>query len=129
MMVAIAAALAFQFPLSQLWTPSTYTIDQHVQAAKAAMALVPNGATVGTDLDLLAPLAARTDTYWLGNSGTNPATQYVVFDTQSTDYQPPPTNVLSWVETLNHGTRYRQIFESDGVYVFVRAGSVTSGTG
>ncbi len=120
MMVAIAAALAFQFPLSQLWTPSTYTIGQHVHAAQAAMALVPAGATVGTDLDLLAPLAARTDTYWLGNSSTNPATQYVVFDTQSTDYQPPPTNVLTFVESLNHGAGYRQIFESDGVYVFVR---------
>ena len=129
MMLAIAAALSFQFPLSQLWTPSTYTIDQHVHAAEAAMALVPNGATVSTDLDLLAPLAARTDTYWLGNSGTNPPTQYVVFDTQSTDYQPPPTNVLGFVETLNHGARYRQIFVDNGVYVFVRTSGTASGSG
>jgi uncharacterized membrane protein len=129
MMLAIAAALAFQFPLSQLWTPSTYTIDQHVHAAQTAMALVPNGATVSTDLDLLAPLAARTDTYWLGNSGTNPPTQYVVFDTQSTDYQPPPTNVLGFVETLNHGARYRQIFSDNGVYVFIRTSGTASGSG
>jgi uncharacterized membrane protein len=128
-MLAIAAALSFQFPLSQLWTPSTYTIDQHVHAAEAAMALVPNGATVSTDLDLLAPLASRTDTYWLGNSGTNPPTQYVVFDTQSTDYQPPPTNVLGFVESLNHGARYRQIFVDNGVYVFIRTSSTASGSG
>jgi len=121
MMLAIAAALAFQFPLSDLWTPATYTVDQHVAAARAAMARVPDGAQVATDLDLLAPLAARTDTYWLGNSGTNPATKYVVFDTASTDWQPPPTNVLAFVESLNHGVRYRQIYVNDGVYVFIRA--------
>jgi uncharacterized membrane protein len=122
-MLAIAVALAFQFPLSQLWTPQTYTTGPHVAAARAAMARVPDGASVATDLDLLAPLAARTDTYWLGNFGSNPATTYIVFDTASTDWQPPPTNVLSFVESLNHGVHYRQIFVDDGVYVFIRSGA------
>ena len=90
-MLGVAAALAFQFPLSQLWSPQTYSLGPHVAAARAAMARVPDGATVATDLDLLAPLAARTDTFWLGNFATNPATQYVVFDTASTDWQPPPS--------------------------------------
>jgi uncharacterized membrane protein len=120
-MLGIAAALAFQFPLSQLWTPQTYVIDQHVAAARTAMSKVPNGATVATDLDLLAPLATRTDTFWLGNFATNPATQYIVFDTQSTDWQPPPSNVLAFVESLNHGVRYRQVYVNDGVYVFIRS--------
>jgi uncharacterized membrane protein len=122
MMLAIAAALAFQFPLSSLWSPQTYSIDRHVAAARAALARVPNGARVATDLDLLAPLSARTDTFWLGNSG-NPATRYVVFDTASTDWQPPPRNVLGFVEGLNHGVRYRQIYVNDGVYVFIRVGA------
>jgi uncharacterized membrane protein len=122
-MLGIAAALAFQFPLSQLWTPQTYVIDQHVAAARTAMSKVPNGATVATDLDLLAPLAVRTDTFWLGNFATNPATKYIVFDTQSTDWQPPPSNVLAFVESLNHGVRYRQIYVNDGVYVFIRSGA------
>jgi uncharacterized membrane protein len=122
LMLGAAAALAFQFPLSQLWTPQTYTIGPHVAAARAAMAKVPNGATVATDLDLLAPLASRTDTFWLGNFSTNPATKYIVFDTASTDWQPPPSNVLKFVESLNRGVRYRQIYVNDGVYVFIRAG-------
>jgi uncharacterized membrane protein len=126
-MLAIAAALAFQFPLSSLWNPQTYTIGQHVTAARAAMAQVPDGAQVATDLDLLAPLAARTDAYWLGNSGTNPATKYVVFDKASTDWQPPPANVLTFVESLNHGVRYREIYANDGVYVFIRAGQAPAG--
>jgi uncharacterized membrane protein len=119
-MLALAAGLAFQFSLSSLWTPSTYTLGPHVAAENAAMALVPNGAKVATDLDLLAPLAARTDTYWLGNF-SDPVTTYVVFDTQSTDWQPPPTNVLAFVESLEHGKPFRQIYEQDGVYVFRRA--------
>jgi uncharacterized membrane protein len=124
LMLGIAAALAFQFPLSQLWTPQTYSIGPHVAAARAAMARVPDGATVATDLDLLAPLAARTDTFWLGNSG-NPATEYVVFDTASTDWAATgwsPAHVLSFVESLMRGVRYRQIYANNGVYVFIRSG-------
>jgi uncharacterized membrane protein len=120
-MLGVCAALAFQFPLSQLWTPGTFSVGPHQTAENAAMALVPNGASVATDLDLLAPLAARANTYWLGNASTNPPTQYVVFDTQSTDWQPPPSNVLAFVESLTHNTKYRQIFLSNGVYVFERA--------
>jgi len=123
LMLGIAAALAFQFPLSQLWTPQTYSLGPHVAAARAAMARVPDGATVATDLDLLAPLAARADTFWLGNGDNNPATQYVVFDTASTDWQPPPANVLAFVESLWHDkVRYQQVYVNDGVYVFIRSG-------
>jgi uncharacterized membrane protein len=129
-MVAICAALAFQFPLSQLWTPATYTLSPHVAAANRAVALVPDAATVSTDLDLLAPLAARTDTFWLGTSGADPATQYVVFDTQSTDCtaweavcaEASPAAVLRQVESLSHGAHYRQIFASNGVFVLRRVG-------
>jgi uncharacterized membrane protein len=122
-MLGVCAALSFQFPLSSLWTPATYSLGPHVAAANAAMALVPDGASVATDLDLLAPLAPRTNTYWLGNYPTNPATQYVVFDVQSSDWQPaPPTNVLAFVESLTHKTNYQQIYVNNGIYVFRRAG-------
>jgi hypothetical protein len=30
--------------------------------------------------------------------------------------------VLQFVERLNHGVRYRQVYVNDGVYVFIRAG-------
>ena len=120
-MLAICAALAIQFPLSGLWSPQTYQLGGQVAAARAAMARVPDGVTVATDLDLLAPLAARTDTFWLGNAG-NPATRYVVFDTHSTDWQPPPKNVLAFVDQRFPGASYRQIFADGGVYVFRRTG-------
>jgi hypothetical protein len=127
MMLAVCAALAFQFPLSNLWQPQTYHLGPHVLAARAAMALVPDGATVETDIDLLAPLAARTDAFWLGNSATwqgssgNPATKYIVFDRAGADVPPPSGGVLSYVESLNRGARYRLIYENDGVFVFIRS--------
>jgi len=116
MMVAIAVVLAFQFPLSTLWNASTYRISPHVQAAEAAMAHVPDGATVLTTLDLLAPLAARTDTFWIGNSG-NPQTQYIVFDG---GYSPAPANVPAFIASLYPPHTYTEIFAAGDVYVFRR---------
>jgi uncharacterized membrane protein len=119
MMVAIAVPLAFQFPLNQLWNAQTYRISPHVAAADAAMAQVPDGASVLTTLDLLAPLAARTDTYWLGNSG-NPQTQYIVFDGPDSGYSPAIKNVPAFIASLYPPHTYRQIYVSGGVYVFRR---------
>ena len=119
MMAIAAVALAFQFPLSNLWHASTYKLDAHVAAADAAMAVVPDGATVQTTLDLLAPLAARTDTFWIGNQG-NPATQYIVFDGANSDYSPPITNVPTFIAQLYPSDRYVKVFDRDNVYVFRR---------
>ncbi len=117
MMLAIAVPLAFQFPLSNLWNAQTYRISPNVAAAQAAMAKVPDGATVLTTLDLLAPLAARTDTFWIGNSG-NPQTQYIVFDGLDTDYSPPVSNVPAFIAGLYPPHTYTEIFHSGAVYVF-----------
>ena len=119
MMVAAACVFAFQFPLGNLWDGSTYQISLHVSAAKAAMARVPDGATVQTTLNLLAPLAARTDTFWIGNPG-NPATQYVVFDGLNSGYSPAPSDVPAFIRRLFPRDGYRQVFSAGDVYVFKR---------
>jgi uncharacterized membrane protein len=119
LMVVIAVVLAFEFPLSSLWQAQTYQISPHVAAAEAAMARVPDGATVLTTLDLLAPLAARTDTFWFGNRG-NPQTQYIVFDGLDSDYSPAIKNVPAFIASFYPPHTYAQIFSSDHVYVFQR---------
>ena len=119
MMAAVAVALAFQFPVSNLWHGSTYTISPQVAADDAAMAVVPDGATVQTTLNLLAPLAARTDTFWLGNAG-NPLTQYIVFDGKNSGYSPAPANVPAFIHQLYPTAGYQQIFTRSDVYVFRR---------
>jgi uncharacterized membrane protein len=119
MMAAIAVALAFQFPLSSLWQGATYKLNAHAAAADAAMAVVPDGVTVTTTLDLLAPLAARTDTFWIGNPG-NPVTQYIVFDGPDSGYSPSVINVPRFIAHLYPHDRYVQVFDRGNVYVFRR---------
>jgi uncharacterized membrane protein len=119
MMVAVAVALAFQFPLSNLWHGSTYQISPHVAADNAAMAQVPDGVTVVTTLNLLAPLAARTDTFWIGNPG-NPVTQYIVFDGLNSGYSPAPASVPAFIEQLYPKDDYQVTFADNDVYVFRR---------
>jgi uncharacterized membrane protein len=120
-MVVIAGWLAFRFPLDTLWKAQTYEITPHVSAEEAAMARVPDGVTVETTLTMLAPLAARDDTYWIGNT-PNPPPAYVVFDADNSGWNPPPSNVLAFVEQRHRGYAYQRIFVDDHVYVFRRAG-------
>jgi uncharacterized membrane protein len=120
MMAAITVALAFQFPINDIWHASTYQMSPHVAADNAAMAQVPDGATVQSTLGLLAPLAARTDTFWIGNPD-NPATQYIVFDGLESGYSPVPSDVPEFIKELYPKTNYVQIFVDDQVYVFRRA--------
>ncbi len=118
-MATVAVALCFQFPVSALWQASAYRLSPHVADADAAMAVVPDGATVQTTLDLLAPLAARTDTFWIGTQG-NPVTQYIVFDGADSGYSPPVTNVPQFIDTWYKNDGYVQVFERGDVYVYRR---------
>jgi len=118
-MLALAVVILPKFPLSGVWQPPTYQISPHVQAEDAAMAQVPAGTTVEATLTMVAPLAARDDTYWIGNAG-NPAPQYIVFDATDSGWSPPPSNPLTFVEQRHNGTRYRTVFTDNGVYVFRR---------
>jgi hypothetical protein len=119
-MVVIAVPVAFQFPLSDLWHAQTYQVSPHVAADQAAMARVPDGASVLTTLGLLAPLAARAGTYWIGNSG-NPQTQYIVFDGPNSGYSPAIKDVPAFIAGLYPPHTYTEIFAADGVYVFRRS--------
>ena len=80
---------------------------------------MPDGATVTTTLDLLAPLAARTDAFWVANAG-NPDTQYVVFDGVDSGIYLPTTNIPALIASWYKNVPYQQVFEQDGVYVFRR---------
>ena len=121
LMLVIAGVTAWPFPLSGLWQAQTYQISAHVQGEDAALARVPAGTTVEATLTMLAPLAARDDTYWIGNAG-NPAPRYVVFDELDSGWNPPPSDPLTFIEQRHPGAAYRQVYESNSVYVFRRVG-------
>ncbi len=116
-MLALALAILPRFPLSGVWQAPTYQIGPHVQAEDAALARVPAGTTVEATLTMVAPLAARDETYWIGTAG-NPAPRYIVFDSTNSGWSPEPADPLAFVEQRHPGTRYQQIFLDNGVYVF-----------
>jgi len=120
-MVVIAGWFAFRFPLDTLWSPQTYAITPHVSAEDAAMARVPDGVTVEATLTMLAPLAARDDTYWIGIY-PNPAPDYVVFDDTNSGWNPPPANVATFIEQRHPGWSYLRVFSDNGVQVYRRDG-------
>jgi uncharacterized membrane protein len=116
-MAVVALETAFKFPLGSLWHDSTYQLSAQVTAADAGMALLPDGATVTGTIGVLAPLAARADTFWMGNAG-NPPTQYIVFDSANPGWG--ITSVSAYIAQFGPRARYVQIFSRDGVYVFRR---------
>jgi hypothetical protein len=83
------------------------------------VAVVPEGATVTTTLDLVAPLAARAETFWIGNPG-NPVTQYIVFDGVDSGYAPTITDVPQFIAAAYGKDGYVQVFTRDDVYVYRR---------
>ncbi|MGE5134627.1 MAG: DUF2079 domain-containing protein [Gemmatimonadota bacterium] len=117
-MVGVAGWLAIRQPVGQLWQPQTYTISAHVRAEEAAMAKVPPGTTVEATLSMLAPLAARDDTSWVGTVGLHDP-RYLVFDATNSGWSPLPVSPpLRFLEQRHPGAVYQQIFEASGVYVF-----------
>jgi uncharacterized membrane protein len=118
-MAAIAAVLAFKFPLAQLWNPRTYRISAQVRAEREAIARIPPGTTVESTLTMLAPLATRDITYWIGTPG-NPVPHYIAFDAADSGYRRVPTDLLGFLDQLHPGVTYQTIFEADNVYVFRR---------
>src|SRR5580692_9514731 len=112
-MLGLALAILPKFPLSGVWQPATYQIGLHVQAEDAALARVPAGTTVEATLTMVAPLAARDDTYWIGTGG-NPAPRYIVFDSTNSGWSPEPADPLAFVEQRHPGARYQQIFLDNG---------------
>ena len=123
-MAAVCLVLAFSHPVSELWDPATYRLSPRVIAVRHAIDLVPDGATVAANTEMLAPLGARADAFWLGNAalylGTagNPATEYVVYDKASPDFGSSPADVRGFVEAVSRGASYKLIYARDGVYVF-----------
>jgi uncharacterized membrane protein len=118
-MAAIAALLAFMFPLAGLWYSRTYQVTPHVRAEREALTLVPAGTTVESTLTMLAPLAARDTAYWIGTAG-NPAPRYIVFDAHNSGYAQPPADVPGFINARYPGVTYQLTYKSDGVYVFLR---------
>ena len=114
--VGMALVLCLQFPLHNLWQDDNYRTPDRAEAAAAAMAMMPAGASVETNLGLVTHLAGRFDVYWFDTIGTSVTPRYVLFDRMTAL---PPGDIVGYAEHQHPGARYRQIFDRDG-YVLVQ---------
>jgi len=91
-----------------------------VAVAREVIATIPEGATVVTDLSLLAYLVPRAEVSWVGTSG--PDKEYIVMTPTSAN-QWGTTNAATWGEQHSkQGATYTVIFNKDNYQIAKRNG-------
>ena len=96
------------------------TETHRVAVAHEAIATIPEGATVVTDLSLLAYLVPRAEVSWAGTSG--PDKEYIVMSRNSSS-QWGTTNAATWGEQHSkQGATYSLIFNKDSYQIAKRNG-------
>lgn len=115
---AVAAVLiSAQFPLAELTEPHTYQPAADDDAAHAALAAVPSGATVATDITLMAYLVPTHTVLWVGSPDT-PVPDFVVVDQDSGVYPgEPPQSAVAYGEKKFPGTQFIEVLNRDGFLV------------
>ena len=96
------------------------TETHRVAVAHEAIATIPEGATVVTDLSLLAYLVPRAEVSWVGTSG--PDKEYIVMTPTSAN-QWGTTNAATWGEQHSkQGATYTLIYNKDNYQIAKRNG-------
>ncbi|WP_448760332.1 DUF2079 domain-containing protein [Actinomyces oricola] len=89
-------------------------------AAQQVLNTIPLGATVRTDLGLLAYLVPKATVYWVGTSTT--PTDYVVVDSHSPAWGAnPPKDAAAWAMEHSPGSTYELILNVGGYQVARRS--------
>ncbi|MCT1546243.1 MULTISPECIES: DUF2079 domain-containing protein [Kocuria] len=112
----VALAVGTQLPVAQLASPEAWRPDPRADAKTAAVAEIPAGASVATDLSLMNALVSRADVHWIGN-GQDPDPQYVVLDRSSETWgSTPPEDVAAYAGQV-YGARYTVVSDEQNIVV------------
>ena len=109
--VGVSVVLLVGSPLSELVDPETYRDTPRAAAAREAIALLPEDASVETDIALLSHVVTDHQAYWTGTiGGVTP--EYVLFDTRAGIGSPiEPT---TWAENV-HGGSWTTVYADQGI--------------
>ncbi|MFD4372760.1 DUF2079 domain-containing protein [Streptomyces sp. NPDC058486] len=114
---AVALTLAANLPLRELLKSETYRTDARAEQARAAVAAVPEGATVEADVPLLAHLTADHRVFWVGTSkGVTP--DYLALDLRGWSGQTSDPAVTA--SQLHPEAAYEIVHRSEGFAVLKR---------
>ncbi len=97
-------------PVAALADPATYEEPPRADSARMVLSLVPDGASVETDIGLMGHLVTDHTVYWLGTVG-DAKPEYVLFDLDAGIGS--PTDVAAYAEQA-HGAPYDVIYDNDG---------------
>ena len=86
--VAFTVAMLVKSPLASLVEPDFYDPPPRAAAAERVLALIPDGASVDTDIGLMTHLTTDHDVTWIGTPG-NATPDYVLLDLGSPIASPP----------------------------------------
>jgi hypothetical protein len=114
----VALMLAAGLPLRALLQPSGWD-DRRRANAQAALAVIPTGVAVETDLSLMAHLVSRDRVYWLGQA-TGVTPDYLAVDSGSGWSPPGPADLPAYAEGLHPGSHYRLVWSQGGFSVLRR---------
>lgn len=106
-------------PLARLVDPTTYDDPPRAPAAREVLSMVPEGASVETDIGLMTHLVTDHTVYWIGSIG-DAVPDYVLLDVESDIGS--PTDIVTYAEEA-HGGRYELVFNRDGYELARRATS------
>lgn len=115
---AVGMVLVLQFPLHNLFQAGTYQPNRaNVAAAQAAIATMPRGATVETNMGLITHLVTDYHVYWFDSIGAQVAPDYVLIDSHTVHDKAP---VADYANHQHPGHHYRQIYDTAGYQVAKR---------
>lgn len=112
----IAVVLTSQYAFEKLADPAKSFPLTTVASSQSALAAVPDGVTVETDISLMSYLADRTEVFWIGNK--NPAPEYVLFDVSGRPGL-APNAIAQEAEQRFPGTRFVTVY-ADARYQVAR---------
>ncbi len=114
--VGVSVVLLVGSPLTELADAETYRDTPRAAAAREAIDLLPEGASVETDIALLSHVVTDHRAYWTGTIG-DVTPEYVLFDTGVGIGSPlEPT---TWAQTV-HGGRWTTVFSDEGIVLAKR---------
>ncbi|MFJ3900577.1 DUF2079 domain-containing protein [Streptomyces sp. NPDC090025] len=115
---AIAAVHALDMPLRELTRPATYTVDARTLDARRAVAAVPAGTSVETNVTLMAHLTADHTVYWVGGApGVSP--DYLALDLSS-GWSQPVADPVGLAAQLHPEARYEVAVQAGQFVVLKR---------
>lgn len=111
--LGVTAVLGPDLPLATLVRPSSYDRTWRWEPAQEVIAAIPDGATVETDLTLMAYLVPTATVYWVGT--INPVPDYVLLDDYSPVWggSPPPADPAAWASE-RYGVPFEFVLETGG---------------